>query len=202
MTPEVMERIFEPFFTTKGPDKGTGLGLPTVFGIAQEHGGWVEVESVVGEGSTFSVLLPAQRGLPPRAGAARLAGGALFVGGESILVAEDNLSVRQAAATILRNQGYRVFEAPDEATAKSILENPALNVDLLVVDSSLPGARLGQHLAAYLRNHERRPKVILMSGFNPEAKEPGEIGAYTYLPKPFDAAGLLRVVRECLDAAE
>lgn len=198
MSPEVIQRIWEPFFTTKGPDKGTGLGLPTIFGIAQEHGGWIEVESQVGVGSTFSVLLPAHRGaIEPRRTRGpypRAAGGR-----ESVLIAEDDRDLRVATALILRNHGYQVFEAPDEPSAGAILAQPELHVDLVLADIALPGGIFGRQLGGDLQRRARPPRIILMSGFNSDIQPPTNLGTHHYLPKPFDSSRLLRTVRDCLD---
>ncbi len=197
MSEEVMGKIFEPFFTTKGPEKGTGLGLAMVFGIAQEHGGWVEVESQVGKGSTFAVLLPEHRG-PVGQGSATDSDEVARGGSESILVAEDDRSLRVATALILRNHGYRVFEAPDEGTAKTILRNAELPIDLVLADVALPGGIFGHQLEEELMGRSPRPKVMLMSGFNAELPH-GRIPVDCYLPKPFNAGRLLRAVRGCLE---
>src|SRR5262249_49939652 len=111
MTPEVMARIFEPFFTTKEPGKGTGLGLATVFGIIKQHRGWVTVRSEPGNGARFEVYLPASEGKV--AGPTTAARSVFRTGSETILLVEDESSLRRMTRMLLQRQGYTVIEAVD-----------------------------------------------------------------------------------------
>ena len=163
MSADTQARIFEPFFTTKEAGKGTGLGLSTVFGIVQQHAGWIEVESAEGMGSSFAIYLPAHTGpvvdqIPERAAVP------VAKGYETILIAEDNEGLRLAAVKILRRSGYDVLEAADGRSARAILDARPGEVDLLLTDVVMPGGLMGHELAAGLRT-AGSPKVILMSGY-------------------------------------
>jgi PAS domain S-box-containing protein len=200
MSADTKARIFEPFFTTKEAGKGTGLGLSTVFGIVQQHSGWLDVESAEGKGSSFSVYLPAhsspaQPDPPGVAGATKVAKGR-----ETILVVEDNDAIRHAATNLLRQRGYRVMEAADGRAAQQMLDEQPDRFDLVLTDDVMPGGIMGHELAATLRAGVRRPKLILMSGQTAPNRGPAEPPAINaYLAKPFDADRLLRVVRATLD---
>jgi signal transduction histidine kinase len=199
MNEATRQRVFEPFFTTKAAGKGTGLGLSTVFGIVEQHAGWIEVESVEGRGSTFIVYLPAASGTvgdpePPEASAAagRSSRGTL-------LIVDDNRSMRSAAAGILRMEGYRVLEAGDGLEARNILAARTAPIDLLLTDVVMPGGVLGHELAAEVGNRDRRVKVILMSGHHSSEERAVMAGAFgVCLAKPFSADELLRTVRTAL----
>ncbi|MDI1249617.1 MAG: PAS domain S-box protein, partial [Lacunisphaera sp.] len=133
MSPEILEHIFEPFFTTKTIGKGTGLGLATVYGIVQQHHGWISVESSPGRGTTFLVHLPA-------AAASAIADSAAEVRpppsgqGETILIAEDESSLRHVLALTLRRNGYQVYEAPDGPAALKLWQQNQEHINLLVTD--------------------------------------------------------------------
>jgi CheY-like chemotaxis protein len=202
MSAATQARIFEPFFTTKEAGKGTGLGLSTVFGIVQQHEGWVEVESVEDRGSSFAVHLPLHLG-PHEVRASEAPRAATASGRETIVIAEDDEGVRLGAARVLRQQGYLVHEAADGRQALELLRTHAGKVDLLLSDVVMPGGLLGHDLARHLPAAPRQPRVILMSGYNthvdPAALEVSGVG---YLSKPFDTSTLLRIVRATLDRVE
>src|SRR6266550_972638 len=121
IAPEILPRIFEPFFTTKEADKGTGLGLATGYGIVKQHQGWIEVESQVGRGTTFNVLLPAS--LRTVASSAPLVSSTVARGrGETILIAEDDPALRRLAARILRSLGYEILQAGSGVEAIAVWE--------------------------------------------------------------------------------
>jgi two-component system, cell cycle sensor histidine kinase and response regulator CckA len=199
MSTDTQAHIFEPFFTTKEEGKGTGLGLSTVFGIVEQHDGWILVESAEGKGSTFTLYFPAHSGaaLGP-APAAVIAPSTR--GRETILIAEDNEPVRLVTAKILRQNGYQVFEAEDGREAREILDARPEEIDLLLTDVVLPGGLMGDELVAGLQPGRRRPKVILMSGYNTQL-DPDRLDASgdRYLGKPFDTDRLLQAVRSALD---
>ncbi len=200
MDADTVSRIFEPFFTTKGPDRGTGLGLSTVYGIVKQSDGDVSVESELGRGTTFRIYLPrveeavsAVEAAPARAGPSR--------GSETILLVEDEAGVRELAREILRMNGYTVLEAADGGEGLRIGERHAGPIHLLMTDVVMPrmgGRELAQRLA------RRRPdmRVLYMSGYTDDATLPhGVIEADTaFLQKPFAAGTLARKVREVLDA--
>jgi len=200
MTPEVKARLFEPFFTTKPRGQGTGIGLATVQGIVEQHGGWVVVESALGRGSAFHLFLPvADAALVPRRQTP--APGRARGGKETLLLAEDDPLVRYTAAKVLHRLGYEVLVARDGQEALQLLLQQVGRVDLLVADVVMPGIP-GPLLAARLL--ERRPDlpVLFMSGFTERAdtSEIGVLSSQPLLAKPFTPAGLLAAVRSALDA--
>jgi PAS domain S-box-containing protein len=202
MSAETRERVFEPFFTTKGPGKGTGLGLATVYGIVQQSEGHIEVDSAPGKGASFRVFLPriAQQAAEPRPGRAVAAGPA---GAETVLLVEDEDTVRSLAREVLVRRGYRVIEARDGVEALELLEDGAAGVALVVSDLIMPrmgGVELGRRL------RERRPvlPVLLMSGYADGAGVQAlreEVGRQ-FLKKPFTPEALASAVRQALDGAE
>jgi PAS domain S-box-containing protein len=207
IAPEHLAHIFEPFFTTKDVGKGTGLGLATVFGIVQEHGGWLRVESEVARGTRFEVFLPlSDHPAALDAGADGAASPmAASRGTESILVVEDEESVRRLVQRLLSAAGYHVFTAASGADALVLLEQGALEVDLVLTDLIMPGGVSGQDLGRRL--HETRPeqRILYMSGYPRESSaRDGQdrlrlpAGART-LAKPFTRASLLLSVRESLE---
>jgi CheY-like chemotaxis protein len=199
MDEAVRKRLFEPFFTTKGLGKGTGLGLATVYGIVQQHEGWIEVESAVGKGSSFRVYFPAletptekapitSRPEEPRGGS------------ETILLVEDDASVRRMTALCLRKFGYAVLEATNGAEALKQWEQHRQKIALLLTDMVMPEAMTGLELAQRLRKDKPGLRVIVASGYsanlvNPDPLEPEVI----FLAKPFRPAALAKLVRQCLD---
>src|SRR5262249_37733986 len=144
--------IFEPFFTTKEPGKGTGLGLATVYGIMKQHQGWVEVQSNVGKGTTFTTFFPATEGKAKRAEGVGPTTTEARGGSETILVVEDESSVLALGKIILQECGYRVLEAPSGARALQVYEQHAGTIDLLLTDMVMPegisGIELAQRLLA------------------------------------------------------
>jgi len=209
IAPEHLAHIFEPFFTTKEVGKGTGLGLATVFGIVQEHGGWVRVESELGRGTRFDVFLP----LLARASAAgeperRVDGAGVPAasGTEAILVVEDEASVRRLVQRVLVAAGYQVFTAASGADALVLLEQGGLQVDLVLTDLIMPGGVSGQELGRRVREGRPEQRVLYMSGYPRESGThdgPERLRLHPdarTLAKPFTAAALLHSVRECLTA--
>jgi CheY-like chemotaxis protein len=196
MTPEVRAHLFEPFFTTKEVGKGTGLGLATVHGIIQEHKGWIEVESTVDRGSTFAVFLP----LTPPAATVRVAPGrAEIVGGTgTILLVEDEESVRLVAGVMLRKLGYRVLEARNGPEALAAWAEHRESVDLLITDMVMPEGLTGIDLCERFRAEKPGMGLILMSGYNDEILrgEPGRTPGVTLLGKPFEFADFAAAVRK------
>jgi PAS domain S-box-containing protein len=199
MAEEVLSHIFEPFFTTKAAGKGTGLGLATVYGVVKQSGGHVEVASTPGQGSVFEVYLPAVPECPARAEAAE-APAEMPRGTETVLLVEDEDTVRAYVATILRQHGYTVLEACDSAEALEVCERHPGVIQLLLTDVVLPDLN-GRELAGRLLALRPRLKVLAMSGYaNEMVFERGtrNVGM-AYLQKPFTSAALLGKVRQVLD---
>jgi two-component system cell cycle sensor histidine kinase/response regulator CckA len=198
MTDDVKARIFEPFFTTKGLGKGTGLGLATVYGIVKQAEGQITVESQVGTGTTFAILLPA---LPAVAASAepdwvRVAPR----GTETVLLAEDEEGVRGVARLALEMQGYRVIEAGTGADALRAVDAHLGPVHLLLTDVVMPDLG-GRDLADAVRARRPRVKVLYTSGHTDDVAIRYGVSeaADAYLQKPFTLLGLARKVREVLD---
>ena len=189
-------RIFDPFFTTKEPGQGTGLGLATVFGIVKQSGGYVWVESKLGEGSTFSVYLPRAKGRKRVSGPIGLnvAGGS-----ELILLVEDEASVRRVARRALELHGYTIVDAADGMAALALVEEH--NIDLLLTDVMMPGMLGPQVAEEFLRRRPGTP-VLFMSGHSDEIVRGGLLDPATpFLAKPFTPKQLALKVREALDGA-
>jgi two-component system cell cycle sensor histidine kinase/response regulator CckA len=197
MTPEVLARIFEPFFTTKGPGKGTGLGLSTVFGLVQQSGGYITVESAPGAGTTVTTYWPAVTDAVPPA-AVRLP---THVGGtETILLVEDETGVRHLIGQVLERHGYTVLYARDADDALAIEARTSETIDLLVSDMIMPGLS-GADLAQRIVTRRPGIQVLFVSGYaSRDAWELG-IGGHkaSFLQKPFTPETLARMVRERLD---
>ena len=165
MAPETVEHIFEPFFTTKEVGRGTGLGLPTVYGIVQQHQGWIQVASEFGRGSAFKIFIPvanqAVANFPSNSQSSLVPGGA-----ETILLAEDEPLLRQMARNVLERYGYRILEAGSGPEALSAWKNSNSHVDLLLTDMVMPGGMTGRELALRLRDQDPSLKVLYTSGYS------------------------------------
>ncbi|MBZ5514376.1 MAG: response regulator [Acidobacteriia bacterium] len=202
MDAETQSHIFEPFFTTKEKGKGTGLGLAVVYGIVQQSGGHVRVSSELGKGTTFRIYLPAI----PKKSAAELpkAGGDLPVinrGSETVLVVEDEETVRSFVTRVLQARGCTVLVAADPEQAVTITKEYSETIHLLLTDVVMPILH-GHHLAKYLGFWCPNTKVLYMSGYveNPAALVGSEKFGASFLPKPFTAGSLVEKVRQLLDA--
>lgn len=202
MPEEVKSKIFEPFFTTKEQGKGTGLGLATVYGIVQQTGGHLTVESEVGKGTAFKIYLPAAGEMTeaeiavaekPKAPVRKPAD---LAGQGNILFVEDEASVRGIAAKALRKKGYRVVEAEDGEEALEILEETETPFDLMISDVVMPGMD-GPSLLRAGRDLLGDARIVFISGYAEEefsellSEEPD----VTFLPKPFTFAELAEKVK-------
>jgi PAS domain S-box-containing protein len=199
--PENLRRIFEPFFTTKEVGKGTGLGLATVYGILKQHQGWVEVESVVGQGTTFSVLLPRCEGevaLPEEEETRRIRGGK-----ETILVVEDEAPVRELVCNLLAGHGYQILQAESGAKALELWNRCKDKVDLLLTDLVMPDRVSGRELAEKLWSERPKLKVIFTSGYSSDVAGKDFVlhQGFNYLQKPYHLHRLASAVRDCLDGS-
>jgi PAS domain S-box-containing protein len=199
--PEVLPRIFDPFFTTKHPGKGTGLGLATVFGIVQQHKGWIDVYSEIGHGTTMRVYLPRLTAAKEKA-APSSAAGPVRGGNETILLVEDERALRQSAQSALSRLGYRVLEAGDADEAQKLWQRHREEIQLLITDLIMPGERTGKELASCLLKQNPKLQVLFVSGYSAEvaSDDPFLSEGVNFLTKPFPALKLARLVRERLDA--
>lgn len=198
MLPETRERLFEPFFTTKPPGAGTGLGLSMVYGIIQQSGGTVRVESEPGKGTTFHIFLPRAEGVFETT-LDESARDSIPAGTETILLVEDAAVVRALVREVLEQRGYSVLEARDGGEALSISENHDGPIHLILTDLLMP--RMGGHeLAKRIRRRRPGTRVIYMSGYSGEALHAVEKAA-NFLEKPFKPDDLAAFVRKVLDKA-
>ncbi|MFO0936337.1 MAG: PAS domain S-box protein [Gemmataceae bacterium] len=197
MSDEVRAKIFEPFFTTKGQGKGTGLGLATVFGIVQQAGGAIAVESEVGRGTTFRVLLPEAAAAPQALSGETRFGGR---GTETVLLVEDDDAVRELSRIALESQGYLVVPAASGAEELEALRTRRGQIRLLVTDVIMPEMS-GRELADAVRELAPGVRVLFVSGYTDDAVvRHGVVGEEVeFLQKPFTPLGLARKVREVID---
>ncbi len=197
MTPEVRARIFEPFFTTKPPGLGTGLGLATVFGIVRQSGGYVWVYSEPGQGSSFKIYLPVAAGFGHPVRDTDLPIGAR--GEETILLVEDEGTVREATRRILAGHGYRVVEAANGSEALAVAERMDREIGLLLTDVVMPEAH-GPWLVERIAARHPGARILYMSGYTDADITRRGLGTATNtLEKPFSSRTLLRAVRTALD---
>ena len=198
MSDEVKAHLFEPFFTTKGEGTGSGLGLATSYGIIRQSGGRIHVESEVGKGTRVQIYLP--KVLAPAQPAYKKPGSRnLPTGTETILVLEDDISVRHISVRVLRTLGYQVIEAANGADAQRLItESAAREIHLLLTDVVMPQMS-GRHFADWLRKVSPQTKVVFVSGYLDESLQRIDSGMF-FLPKPFDPEQLAQSIRHALDS--
>jgi two-component system, cell cycle sensor histidine kinase and response regulator CckA len=196
---ETLLRIFEPFFTTKEKDKGTGLGLAAVYGILNQHGGYINVESGPGKGTVFYLYLPLN---PEIAAKTELTPTEELRGGtETILIAEDDDTTRNITVTALTGFGYKVIEASDgEDAINKFIENSDV-VDLLILDYIMP-KKNGMEVFDAIRKHLPGIKAIFVSGYTDGSFDNNYLSRKnaSFVQKPVKPTDLVRTVRETLDA--
>ena len=197
MEESTLEHLFEPFFTTKGAGRGTGLGLATVYGVVTQTGGFIDVQSAVGQGTVFRVYLPATEGAIAPSRQTRLTPTPAGMSGATVLLAEDEASLRVLVERMLREAGYRVLSAADGAAALEIARAEGRTIDLLITDVVMPGMS-GPALAAELRAVRSDLPVVFVSGYANHHAETGLDAGARFLAKPFAPAELLEAVRACL----
>ena len=212
--PDIVDKIFEPFFSTKEVGKGTGLGLSTVYGIVKQTGGFVYVDSVPGEGTSFRIFLPRHRPELDAQPEAQAAGGASkdaaiappkprpdLTGQGTILLVEDEDGLRSLNARGLRSRGYSVIEASNGIEAMEALDEKDGAVDLVVSDVVMPEMD-GPTLLREMRKRNPNLKIIFVSGYAEEAfdKSLPENEQFAFLPKPFALSALVEKVKETMTA--
>jgi two-component system cell cycle sensor histidine kinase/response regulator CckA len=200
MPPDVLAHIFEPFFTTKPVGKGTGLGLATVYGIAKQHEGWVEVQSQPGQGSNFRIFIPTCK-VEPKAETALSAPELMRGGTETILVVEDEELLRDFAVQVLQSNGYQTLLAESGPQALERWAQHPGKVHLLLTDMVMPGGLSGREVGERLLAQDPALKVIYSSGYTPgmAGKDLALFQEKNFLPKPYGPAKLLEILRRCLD---
>ncbi len=190
-------QIFEPFFTTKPMGEGTGLGLATVFGIVKQHEGFIDVVSAPGEGTTVTILLPLVDDPKPQEAKVEIL--EALGGTETILLAEDDASVRTAVEEILGEAGYRVISASNGNQAMLALDRAEEGIDLALLDVVMPGAG-GLDVVEHLRESGSSIKVMLTSGYSLELTRTSANVGIPVLTKPFRRDELLNRIRKLLDS--
>jgi PAS domain S-box-containing protein len=194
--PEVLPRIFDPFFTTKGPGKGTGLGLAMVFGIVQQHQGWVDCVSEVGHGTRFDVYLP--RSAPQPAAGGQPARMPANGGDETVLLVDDESLLRTLGATILRRYGYDVLVAEDGLHALEVYGRERGRVRLVVLDVTMPRLS-GRDTLRRLRDLDPAVPVVFASGYAAEHVLQSDPDVLGFVSKPYRPEDLAHAVRAALD---
>ena len=199
MTPDVQARLFEPFFTTKEAGKGTGLGLATVYGIVKQSGGHITVYSEVGQGTTFKVHLPLCE-QPASAPETSVPNSAVSGGAETILLVEDEESMRQLSVEYLSGKGYFVLGAADPDSAIAIALKHQGPIHLLLTDIILPGMS-GVKLGERLLDSRPNMRVLYVSGYTADTivHHGGHGENFAFLSKPFSLSSLARKIRSVLD---
>ncbi|HSX69679.1 MAG TPA: ATP-binding protein, partial [Pseudomonas sp.] len=202
MTPETIAKAFDPFFTTKPIGQGTGLGLSMIYGFAQQSGGQVRIRSELGKGSTVSLYLPRYHGDAAR-DEAEAGGGpaACAETGETILVVDDEPTVRMLLTEALGDLGYTLIEAADSLAGLKVLRSD-VHIDLLITDVGLPGGMNGRQMADAGREIRPGLKTLFITGYaEQEVFEPRHLGpGMEVLTKPFTIEALVARVRELVSS--
>jgi two-component system, cell cycle sensor histidine kinase and response regulator CckA len=199
--PETKRKIFEPFFTTKDAGKGTGLGLAVVYGVLKAHQGFVDVESEVGRGTTFTLFFPVSMNVVGSASMDEVENTVDLTGSETILLIEDEVNLRELMTKILQGYGYRVLTAGDGVEAIDQFELHRKEIAIVLSDMDLP--RLdGSEVFSIMKLKDPNVKVILVSGYlEPQFKsELLKAGAKDFVQKPYVPSEVLKKMREVLDA--
>jgi PAS domain S-box-containing protein len=196
--PEIIDRIFDPFFTTKEPGRGTGLGLATVQGIVNSHGGFITVESKHGLGTKFKIHLPAHEAESRKEteeGHPEIPFGA----GEMILVIDDEAAIREMTLATLERFGYRALTADNGATALGLFASHKEEIGVVITDMMMP-VMDGPVTIRALRKLNPQVRIIASSGLTEsiDAADLDQLGVKTFLIKPYDAKTLLKIVAQAL----
>jgi PAS domain S-box-containing protein len=199
MDPKTQEHIFEPFYTTKGIGKGTGLGLATVYGIVQNHGGIITCESKINQGTKFEIYLPAfemsETNVRPDTPGETPRGGS-----ETILIVDDEEFIRDFASEVLNKFGYSVLTASSGEQALEVFSKRSLDIKLVLLDIGMPGIG-GHRCLQEMLLIDPKVKILIASGYSMEneVKKTLEAGAAGYVGKPYQMSDLLKKARDILD---
>lgn len=195
---KILPHIFDPFFTTKGVERGTGLGLSTVYGIVKQNNGYIFVQSQPGQGSAFDIYLLAAKRAKKPVTAEKISKDGL-TGSETILVVEDDESLQRLTSRVLEYYGYRVLKAPNGDEALKVSQEHEGPIHLILTDVIMPGMNV-REMAEQIQSRRKESKVLYMSGYTDETiswygvLEPG----IHFLEKPYTPERLARKVREVL----
>ena len=200
MTPDVLQHALEPFFTTKRPGRGTGLGLSTIYGLAQELGGTVTIDSEVDHGTTVSVYLPRSDGPQVTIRQNHPGEAVTASAGETVLLVEDNNEVRQVTSSRLAELGYHVIESESGPEAVKALQSGE-TIDIVFSDIVMAGGMSGFEVAQWVMTNRPGMKILLASGFAEDAARGQEkhLADLKIMRKPYSRADLARTLRQILD---
>ena len=198
-----IEHIFEPFFTTKEYGKGTGLGLSVVYGIVHGHNGWITIDSVIDEGTHFTIFLPKSTEETDKSEESSEEDSQPPTGGETILLVDDDLEVRSLGQTLLEKYGYKVVLAEDGEEGVVVYRKDRDKIDLVILDLYMP-RKSGRDALVEILEINPKVKVIIYSGFNkvPQIQEMLKLGAKKFIQKPYRMKQLLQDVRDVIDGKE
>jgi CheY-like chemotaxis protein len=198
LTPEAELRLFEPFFTTKGPGKGTGLGLPMVYGLVRAQGGGILVRNDPGRGVEFEIYLPTVAATPEAKPAERASQSPR--GTERVLIIDDEVALRRSVSRGLARLGYTVDVAADGAEGVRMVQGSPLAYDLVILDMMMPEMG-GTETFQLIRRIRPDLKVLICSGYSVDSERNDLLreGAAGFLEKPFDSSDIAAAVREVLD---
>jgi len=200
MNVDVQNRIFEPFFTTKDVDKGTGLGLATVYGIVKQNEGSIYVKSEIGKGTSFEIYWPTTTESPEKDYIETINQKA-YSGKETILFVEDDEDVRQFACVALKSFGYNIIEANNGKNALQLVKKENTSIDIIITDLIMPEMN-GQELASMVHQFLPDIKVLYVSGYTFDyLLKDGEIEEnINFLQKPYTIQSILKKIRGALDS--
>jgi CheY-like chemotaxis protein len=195
---DTLLHIFDPFFTTKPVGKGTGLGLAQVYGIIKQHGGSIDVQSVLGAGTTFRLFFP-ELILPAEKASVSPTSSIPLGNGETVLIVEDDSATREALQYLLENQNYKVFTAEDGIEALKVYDQPDQHIDLVVSDIVMPGMG-GLMLYSALRDRKPDIRLLFITGHPMELENQTELKAsqLNWLQKPFSVQEFISAIRLAL----
>jgi CheY-like chemotaxis protein len=200
MDQDTVAHIFDPFYTTKETGKGTGLGLASVYGVIKGHGGYIDCQSKLGQGTIFRIYLPATEKTDIEVDGE--IGEGVFRGGpETVLVVDDEATIRDLTSETLERFGYKVLIATSGEEALEIYADPAKQVDLVLLDLGMPGMG-GHRCLREIQRIDPAAKIVIASGYSidGQVKKTLESGAKGFIAKPYQLIDLLSTVRTVLDS--